>query len=115
MRKILHPRGRGGQAFRWWSGDRGRVHLGQMGGAFRLDPRPQAAQGWLAGPDEDTPGMGSASTAASFCSTVITAAGLAITGAGTLLRKVSYSGVPVLAVRKIKRFSSRGRACPTSR
>src|ERR1019366_7533300 len=110
MGNTLHPRGRGGQAFRWWSGDTGRVHLGQTGGAFRLDPRPQAAQGWLAGVGEVTPGMESASTAASLCSTVITAAGLAITGAGTLLRKVSYSGVSVLAVRKIKRFSSRGRA-----
>src|ERR1035441_1090571 len=93
MGNILHPKGRGGQAFRWWSGDRGRVNLGQMGGAFRLDPRLQAAQGWLAGADEDTPGMGSASTAASFSITVITAAGLAIQGAGALFRDVSYNGV----------------------
>src|ERR1035437_4684154 len=115
MRNILHPKGRGGQAFRWWSGDRGRIHHGQMGGAFRLDPGPQAAQGWLAGADEATPGMVSARTAASFSITVSTAAGFGITGGGALLREGSHSGGWGLAVRKTKRFSNRGRARPTSR
>src|ERR1035437_7467084 len=46
VRNILRPKGRGGQAFRWWSGNvasppfiRGGVHRRQMGGAFRLGPK----------------------------------------------------------------------------